>query len=94
VQERVAAVHLELGEGDLPQVLGRGQVRLVVRVSQPLATVPGRRQPGQPRSDATQGQILRLAVVFVSSAVLTHLSNVEIANRTQPRGKIHAADAT
>ena len=94
VQERVAAVHLELGEGDLPQVLGRGQVRLVVRVSQPLATVPGRRDPGQPRSDATQGQILRLAVVFMSSAVLTHLSDVEIANRTQPWGKIHAADAT
>jgi hypothetical protein len=94
VQDRIAAVHLELGKGEQPQILGRGQVRLVVRVSEPLAAVPGRRQPGQPGPHAVRGQVLRLAVVFVPAAVLAHHRDVQIADRAQPRGKVHAADAT
>ena len=94
VQDRVAAVHLELGEGDAPQVFGRAQLRLVVRVSEPLAAVPRRRQPGQAGPDAFRGQVLRLAVVFMPSAVLARPGDIEIADRAQPRGKVHGPDAT
>ena len=94
VQDRVAAVHLELGKGDAPQVLGRAQLRLVMRVGEPLAAVPRRRQPGQAGPDAFGGQVLRLAVVFMPSAVLAHHGDIEIADRAQPRGKVHGPDAT
>ena len=94
VQDRVAAVHLELGEGDAPQVLGRAQLRLVIRVGEPFAAVPRRRQPGQAGPDAFGRQVLRLAVVFMPSAVLAHHGDIEIADRAQPRGEVHGLDAT
>ena len=37
-------------------LLGRGQVSLVVRVREPFATGPGRRQPGQPGADASRAR--------------------------------------
>jgi len=94
VQDRVAAVHLELGEGEQPQIFGRSQMRLVMRVSEPFAVVAGRHQPRQPGPDAGRGQVLRLAVVLVPSAVLAHNRDVQVTDRAQPRGKVHAADAT
>ena len=76
------------------QVLDGGQVRLVVRVGQPLTAVPRRGQPGQPGPHALRRQILRLAVVLMPPAVLTHFGDVQVTDRAQPRGKIHGADAT
>ena len=57
VQDRVPAVQFELGVGDPFLLLGRGQVSLVVRVREPLAVGPRRRQPGEPGADARRGQV-------------------------------------
>src|SRR6185437_5655421 len=91
---RVSPVQLELGEGYPLVLLGRGQVSLVVRVRQPLAAVPRRRQRGQPGPDAGRRQVLRLAVVLVPARVLPYLGDVEITDGAYPRGKIHGADVT
>src|SRR6266581_5040810 len=93
VQDRVPAVQLEPGVGDLLVPLGRGQVSLVVRVRQ-LPAGPGRRQPGEPGPDARRGQVLRLAVVLVPSGELTYLGDVKIADGAHPGGEIHAGDVT
>ena len=94
VQDRVPAVQFELGVGDPFLLLGRGQVSLVVRVREPLAVGPRRRQPGEPGPDARRGQVLGLAVVLVPACVFAYLGNVEIADGAYPRGEIHAADVT
>ena len=94
VQDRVPAVQFELSVGDPLLLLGRGQVSLVVRVREPLAAGPRRRQPGEPGLDASRGQVLRLAVVLVSACVFAYLGDVEIADGAHPRGEIHAADVT
>ena len=85
VQDRVTAVQFEIGEGDPQALLRRGQLRLVVRVADPLAVGARRREPGQPRADARGGQVLQLAVVLVPAA-LAYLGDVEVADRAQPRG--------
>ena len=73
VEDRVPAVQFEPGVADPLLLLGRGQVRLVVRVRQPFAVGPRRRQPGQPGPDARRRQVLRLAVVLVPACVLAYL---------------------
>ena len=93
VGERVPAVQLEPGEGDPLQLLGGGQVRLVVRVRQRPRAGPRRLQPGQPRADPRGGQVLRLAVVLVPARELAGLGHVEVADGAHPRGKLHAGDA-
>ncbi len=65
MQQRVTAVQLEIGVEDSFLLLGRGQVRLVVRVRETLAAGTRRGQPGESGPDPGRGQILRLAVVFV-----------------------------
>ena len=94
MEDRVPAVQLEPGVDDLLLLLGRGQVSLVVRVRQPLAAGPRRRQPGQPGPDASRGQVLRLAVVFVPACEFACLGDVEITDGAHPRGEIHAGDVT
>ena len=94
VQDRVPAVQFELGVGDPFLLLGRGQVSLVVRVREPLAAGPRRRQPGEPGADASRGQVLRLAVVLVPACVLAYLGDVQIADGAHPGGEVHAADVT
>src|SRR5208282_5751692 len=94
VQDRVPAVQFEIGVGDPFLLLGRGQVSLVVRVREPLAGGPRRRQPGQPGADASRGQVLRLAVVLVPACGFPYLGDVEFADGAHPWGEVHAADVT
>ncbi len=65
VQQRVTAVQFEIGVEDSFLLLGRGQVRLVVRVRERLAAGARRGQPGEPGPYPGRRQVLRLAVVFV-----------------------------
>jgi hypothetical protein len=85
VHERVAAVHLLLAQPDTGGALERGQLRLVVRVVEGRAGGRGVRQPGEPGPHIVPGQVLHLAVVLMPSA-LSHLGDVEIADRAQPGG--------
>ena len=95
MRQRVAPVQLRLAVGDLGPPLERGQVRLVVRIIAPVARGGRRRQPGQAVPYPAGGEILDPAVVLVASAVLAHVSDVELTDRPDPGRKvIHDPDAT
>jgi hypothetical protein len=94
VEEGVPAVQLETGVDDPRLLLGRGQVRLVVRVRLPLAFGPRRREPGQPGPDSCRGQILRRAVVLVPACELAYLGDGQVADGAYPGGEVHGRDVT
>ena len=84
VEQRVAPVQLQVGEHHPAIILGRAQVRLVVRVGLRGAGLPRRLQLGEPRRHPGRGQVLRDAVVFVPAAVLARLGDVQVADRAHP----------
>ncbi len=86
--QRVAPVQFQLAVGDLGPPLHRGQVRLVVRIGDPVAGGGGLRQPGQAVANPAGGEVLDPAVVLVASAVLARLGDVEITDRPDPQGKV------
>ena len=94
VRQRAASVQLQVAEGDPGALLERRQVRLVMRIIQRPAG-GGLGQPAQALAHAVRRQILDGPVVLVPSAVLAHLSNVEVAHGPQPRGEVvHDPDVT
>ena len=93
-QERVPAMQFKTGVDDPRLLLGRGQVRLVVRVRLPPAFGLRRREPGQPGPDAGRGQILRRTVVFVPACELARLGHGKVTDGTHPGGEVHGGDVT
>ncbi len=87
VRAGVAAVQLQVAEGDPEGGGGRAQVGLVEGVVLRVE-VRRRGQCRQPGGDPGPGQVLNLAVVLVPAGVLADLGHGQVADGAQPRGQV------